>query len=208
MLLRERERRIAVEVQKLRQVAEVPLRPLARIWGQVPGIVGSTLLPDGRASFLVDPLRAPWVKARKEGEALDEGSLASRPPLVLVVDDSITVRRVTAQFLERNGFEPILAKDGQEALEVLAKIQPAAVLLDVEMPRMDGFDCAKNIRENPRHSSLPILMITSRTAPKHRERAFSLGVNEYLGKPFQEDELLGLLSQYIRQPKTAHPGVS
>lgn len=207
MILREGERQIAVEVQKLRQVAEVPLRPLARIWGRVPGIVGSTLLPDGRASFLVDPLRAPWAKARKDGEVLDEDSLANRPPLVLVVDDSITVRRVTAQFLERNGFEPVLAKDGQEALEVLAKIQPAAVLLDVEMPRMDGFDCAKNIRENPRHKSLPILMITSRTAPKHRERAFSLGVDEYLGKPFQEDELLELLSRHIRQSRANSPGV-
>lgn len=196
LLLSEGARRVAVETTKLRQVAEVPLRPLGRVWADVPGIVGSTLLPDGRASFLVDPLRAPWTRRLPKGA--QPVTQANRPPLVLVVDDSITVRKVTAQFLERHGYEPVLAKDGQEALEILAQIQPAAMLLDVEMPRMDGFDCAKNIRENPRHADLPILMITSRTAPKHRDRAFSLGVDEYLGKPFREDELLGLLKRYVK----------
>ena len=197
LLLSEGDRRVAVETHKLKQVAEVPLRPLGRVWAGIPGIVGSTLLPDGRASFLVDPLRAPWASRLPQGTVAP--AQANRPPLVLVVDDSITVRKVTAQFLERNGYEPVLAKDGQEALEILAQVQPAAMLLDVEMPRMDGFDCAKNVRENPRHATLPILMITSRTASKHRDRAFSLGVDEYLGKPFREDELLELLEKYVAQ---------
>lgn len=197
LLLREGERRVAVEVAKLRQVAEVPLRSLGKVWLKIPGIVGSTLLPDGRASFLVDPLRAPWGQQAAETALPGADALLHRAPMVLVVDDSITVRKVAAKFLERHGFEPVLAKDGQEALELLAQIQPAAMLLDVEMPRMDGFGCAKSVRENPRHKDLPIIMITSRTADKHRERALSLGVNEYMGKPFREEELLAHLNHYI-----------
>lgn len=197
LLLREGERRVAVEVAKLRQVAEVPLRSLGKLWLKIPGIVGSTLLPDGRASFLVDPLRAPWGQQAIETSLAGAEALLHRAPMVLVVDDSITVRKVAAKFLERHGFEPVLAKDGQEALELLAQLQPAAMLLDVEMPRMDGFDCAKSVRENPRHKDLPIIMITSRTADKHRDRAFSLGVNEYMGKPFREEELLAHLNHYI-----------
>ena len=197
LLLREGERRVAVEVAKLRQVAEVPLRSLGKLWLKIPGIVGSTLLPDGRASFLVDPLRAPWGQQAIETSLSGAETVLHRAPMVLVVDDSITVRKVAAKFLERHGFEPVLAKDGQEALELLAQIQPAAMLLDVEMPRMDGFDCAKSVRENPRHKDLPIIMITSRTADKHRDRAFSLGVNEYMGKPFREEELLAHLNHYI-----------
>lgn len=207
LLLREGERRVAVEVGKLKQVAEVPIRPLGRLWAFASGIVGSTLLPDGRASFLVDPLRAPWETARLASEGAEreeEAATLLRAPLILVVDDSITVRKVTAKFLERNGFEPVLAKDGQEALEILAQIQPAAMLLDVEMPRMDGFDCAKNVRENPRHRDLPILMITSRTADKHRDRAMALGVDEYMGKPFREEELLAQLRHYVANGRRPH----
>lgn len=197
LLLKEGERRVAVEVSKLREVAEVPLRPLGKLWSKTPGVVGSTLLPDGRASFLVDPLRAPWELLSPESSASTVGEVLHRAPTILVVDDSITVRKVTAQFLERHGFEPVLAKDGQEALELLAQIKPAAMLLDVEMPRMDGFDCAKNVRESPRHRDLPIIMITSRTADKHRDRAMALGVNEYMGKPFREEELLAHLNRYV-----------
>lgn len=202
LLLKEGERQVVVETSRLSQVAELPLRTLGSLWSKTPGIIGATLLPDGRASFLVDPLRAPW---EQESSPLSPGSdvvgAVVRPPMVLVVDDSVTVRKATARFLERVGYEPYLAKDGQEALEALAQIQPAAMLLDVEMPRMNGFDCARNVRENPRYADLPIIMITSRMAEKHRERARSLGINEFLGKPFQEDELLSLLQQYIEPQK-------
>ena len=198
LLLAEGERRVAVEAQRLHQVAELPLRTLGTLWSKTPGIIGATLLPDGRASFLVDPLRAPWDSAlAEESDQAEALAPVVRPPMVLVVDDSVTVRKATARFLERVGFEPYLAKDGQEALEALAQIQPAAMLLDVEMPRMNGFDCARNVRENPRYADLPIIMITSRMAEKHRERAKDLGINEFLGKPFQEEELLALLRHHI-----------
>ena len=154
--------------------------------------MGATILPDGRAGFLVDPLRVDWALRQDEQQAPRK----REKPLVMVVDDSITVRKVTARFLERNGYDPILAKDGQEAVEMLVDITPDVVLLDVEMPRMDGFDCARHIRENPKLAGVPIIMITSRTADKHRQRALSMGVNAYLGKPFKEEELLPLLEEF------------
>jgi chemosensory pili system protein ChpA (sensor histidine kinase/response regulator) len=118
------------------------------------------------------------------------------PPLVLVVDDSITVRRVTQRLLQREGYRVTLAADGLQALEKLAQERPAVVLSDIEMPRMDGFDLVRNIRADERLASLPVIMITSRIAPKHREHARELGVDHYLGKPYPEDELLALIQRY------------
>jgi chemosensory pili system protein ChpA (sensor histidine kinase/response regulator) len=117
-------------------------------------------------------------------------------PLVLVVDDSITVRRVTQRLLKREGYRVSLAADGLQALERLAEEQPAIVLSDIEMPRMDGFDLARNIRADAKTKDLPIIMITSRMAEKHREHAKELGVNHYLGKPYSEEELLSLVRRY------------
>ena len=124
-------------------------------------------------------------------------------PLVLVVDDSITVRRVTQRLLQREGYRVALAADGLQALERLAEERPAVVLSDIEMPRMDGFDLARNIRNDARLKDLPIVMITSRIAEKHREHAKELGVNHYLGKPYSEEELLSLVKHYCTQAAAA-----
>jgi chemosensory pili system protein ChpA (sensor histidine kinase/response regulator) len=121
---------------------------------------------------------------------------APQSPLVLVVDDSITVRRVTQRLLKREGYRVALAADGLLALEQLAIEKPTVVLSDIEMPRMDGFDLARNIRGHAEYKHLPIIMITSRIAEKHREHARELGVDHYLGKPYSEDELLRLVQQY------------
>jgi chemosensory pili system protein ChpA (sensor histidine kinase/response regulator) len=117
-------------------------------------------------------------------------------PLVMVVDDSITVRRVTQRLLKREGYRVVMAADGLQALERLQDEKPSVVLSDIEMPRMDGFDLARNIRADAKLRDLPIIMITSRIAEKHREHARELGVDHYLGKPYSEDELLGLVRQY------------
>ena len=109
---------------------------------------------------------------------------------VLVVDDSVTVRKVTSRFLEREGYQVLTAKDGTDALRVMQDHVPDVMLLDIEMPRMDGFEVAKNVRSSSQLKDVPIIMITSRTGDKHREHALSLGVNMYMGKPFQEDILL------------------
>ena len=120
----------------------------------------------------------------------------AQTPSVLVVDDSLTVRKVTQRLLAREGYRVVLAKDGLEALECLAREVPAVVLSDIEMPRMDGFDLARNIRADAKLAHLPIIMITSRIAQKHREYAIQLGVNHYLGKPYSEEELLALVARY------------
>jgi len=124
---------------------------------------------------------------------------APQIPLILVVDDSITVRRVTQRLLQREGYRVSMAADGLQALERLQEELPAVVLSDIEMPRMDGFDLARNIRADGRLNGLPIIMITSRIAEKHREHAKELGVDHYLGKPYSEEELMSLVRHYCAE---------
>src|SRR5439155_24227497 len=119
-------------------------------------------------------------------------------PLVLVVDDSLTVRRVTQRMLVREGYRVSLAKDGLEALERLAEERPAVLLSDIEMPRMDGFDLVRNVRGDKQLADLPVIMITSRIAQKHRDVASELGVDHYLGKPYSEEDLRAPASRYAR----------
>lgn len=198
LLLRDRGQMMSLQITRLVQVYEVPLQPSGPLWSHVPGVAGTVILPNSDAVFLVDPFRfAPRLSQNKRVENV----IKVTSPLVMVVDDSLTVRKATERFLQKNGFDSVMAKDGQDALDLLIHIRPHVILLDIEMPRMDGFDCAKNIRENPRLSDIPIIMITSRTAEKHRAHAASLGVNEYLGKPFKEDELLALLKNYTKADK-------
>jgi len=121
---------------------------------------------------------------------------SEQAPLVLVVDDSITVRRVTQRLLQREGFRVALAHDGLHALEMLAQEKPAVVLTDIEMPRMDGFDLVRAVRADDKLRDLPVIVISSRIAQKHREHAMELGVDHYLGKPYSEVELLALIRSY------------
>ncbi len=119
--------------------------------------------------------------------------------LVMVVDDSVTVRKVTGRFLEREGYRVITAKDGAEALLTLQDHLPDVMLLDIEMPRMDGFEVASNMRSSTRLKDIPIIMITSRTGEKHRERAFNIGVDKYMGKPYQEELLLNNIRELLEK---------
>ena len=135
-------------------------------------------------------------------------SLAGRPaavaatartvPLVMVVDDSLTVRKITSRMLTREGFAVATAKDGVDGLQQLQDLEPDMILLDIEMPRMDGFEFARNVRADTRTKNIPIIMITSRTAEKHRNRALELGVNEYMGKPYQEEQLMAMIRRHTR----------
>jgi chemosensory pili system protein ChpA (sensor histidine kinase/response regulator) len=109
------------------------------------------------------------------------------------------VRKITSRMLTREGYEVASAKDGVDALQQLQDIHPDCILLDVEMPRMDGFEFARNVRADPSTKAIPIIMITSRTADKHRNHALELGVNEYMGKPYQEDQLLALIKRYTKE---------
>jgi chemosensory pili system protein ChpA (sensor histidine kinase/response regulator) len=115
----------------------------------------------------------------------------------MVVDDSLTVRKITSRLLEREGYTVLTAKDGVDALEQMKEALPGVMLVDIEMPRMDGFELAKNVRGDTRTAGIPIIIISSRTADKHRNQAAQLGVNAFLGKPYQESELLQQVAAYL-----------
>jgi chemosensory pili system protein ChpA (sensor histidine kinase/response regulator) len=148
---------------------------------------------------VVEKVAAPAVVEPPVPTPAPEPEVIGRLPLVLVVDDSLTVRKITSRLLEREGFKPMTAKDGLDALQVLSSVNPDVILLDIEMPRMDGFEFTKTIKADNRQNNIPIIMITSRTAEKHRSHAKELGVDEYVGKPYQDEELLALIRKY-----TAH----
>jgi chemosensory pili system protein ChpA (sensor histidine kinase/response regulator) len=165
----------------------------------MPGIAGATVLGSGEIVLILNPLLLPVHDASQPGMQArvqtDAPAQASQGAAIMVVDDSLTVRRVTQRLLEREGYRVLLAKDGVEALELMQapETRPDLMLVDIEMPRMDGFDLTRNVRSNEETSAIPIIMITSRTADKHRNHALGLGVNAYFGKPFQEDVLLAAI---------------
>jgi chemosensory pili system protein ChpA (sensor histidine kinase/response regulator) len=170
---------------------EIVVKPIGPQLAAIRGLAGATILGDGRIVVILDP--GSLVRSAIAPESVLKPPVVREsdlPPLALVVDDSITMRRVTQRLLERNGMRVITAKDGLEALEVLQNHRPQILILDIEMPRMDGYELAGRVRKNPEISDLPMIMVTSRTGAKHRARAIELGVNDYLGKPYQEFEML------------------
>jgi chemosensory pili system protein ChpA (sensor histidine kinase/response regulator) len=150
------------------------------------------------------PSLGQTIAATEEATPSRESPVLVRTaPLVMVVDDSLTVRKITSRMLTREGFEVATAKDGVDGLQQLQDIEPDIILLDIEMPRMDGFEFARNVRADAKTKGIPIIMITSRTADKHRNHAIEIGVNEYMGKPYQEEQLLALIRQYTSQRAAA-----
>ncbi len=177
---------------------EIVVKPIGPQLAAIRGIAGATILGDGRIVVILDP--GSLVRSAIVGGFVIKQPVVQEvdlPPLALVVDDSITMRRVTQRLLERNGMRVITAKDGIEALEVLQDHRPQILILDIEMPRMDGYELAGRVRKNPEIANLPIIMVTSRTGAKHRARAIELGVNDYLGKPYQEFEMLDAIRHLL-----------
>ena len=187
---------LAVQVDRLVGAREIAVKSLGPQFGAVPGLSGATVLGDGSVVVILDipaMLRADAAHGATGYEHAPRGAQeqkAERPPLVMVVDDSVTVRKVTTRFLEREGMQVITAKDGADAMAKLQEQVPDVMLLDIEMPHMDGFEVVSKVRLSEQLRHIPIIMITSRTGDKHRERALSLGANGYLGKPYQESVLL------------------
>jgi chemosensory pili system protein ChpA (sensor histidine kinase/response regulator) len=197
LLLRIGDQRVGMQVEALLGNREVVIKPLGVQFSTVEGISGATILGDGRVVLILDMIAISRMNAQAQ-----PGEVAIRPQqddrlLVMVVDDSITVRKVTSRLLERNGYHVLTAKDGVDAMGQLQETLPDIMLLDIEMPRMDGFELATHMRNDERLRHLPIIMITSRTGDKHRERAREIGVSEYLGKPYQESELLASIQEII-----------
>jgi chemotaxis protein histidine kinase CheA/ActR/RegA family two-component response regulator len=121
----------------------------------------------------------------------------SRSKHILVVDDSPSVRRVVGNMLKQNGWEVQAARDGVEALEMITQETPAAVLLDIEMPRMDGYELMATVRAQEQYRTLPLVILTSRAATKHQQHAMQLGANAYLVKPYQDEELINILNSLV-----------
>ena len=159
--------------------------------------------PERKSQQAGDAVPAPVVAAPVAPAPAPAAPVAAADPLVMVVDDSLTVRKITGRMLTREGYEFATAKDGVDALQQLQELKPDLILLDVEMPRMDGFEFARNVRADEATKRIPIIMITSRTADKHRNRALELGVNEYMGKPYQEEQLLALIRRYTTEAAVA-----
>lgn len=202
LLVRSEGRYFALQVDGLIGSQEVVVKSLGKQFNMVPGLSGATVLGDGRVVVILDP----QALLRHPDESLVLPPLEEKIevqtngiPTIMVVDDSVTVRKVTGRALERQGFRVITAKDGVDAMRMLQDNTPDAMLLDIEMPRMDGFEVARLVRSTQRLKDMPIVMITSRTGSKHRQRALSMGVNRYLGKPYQEDVLLNTLDELLNR---------
>lgn len=216
VVFRSAAQRIALHVDEVLGNQEVVVKNLGPQLSRLPGLAGMSVLASGAVVLIYNPVALASVygqqaRARSADQAEPHvleaagGHVVKAPalmpavaqmPLILVVDDSITVRRVTQRLLQREGYRVAMAADGLQALERLQEERPAVVLSDIEMPRMDGFDLARNIRADVRLKDLPIIMITSRIAEKHRDHARELGVDHYLGKPYSEEELMSLVRRY------------
>jgi len=222
VIFRSAAQKIALHVDEVLGNQEVVVKNLGPQLSRLPGLAGMSVLASGAVVLIYNPVALStiygaqvriWSRDNAEPHVLEATSgladggakatvraiAANKIPLILVVDDSITVRRVTQRLLQREGYRVAMAADGLQALERLQEEIPAVVLSDIEMPRMDGFDLARNIRGDVRLKALPIVMITSRIAEKHREHAKELGVDHYLGKPYSEDELMGLVRHYCNR---------
>jgi chemosensory pili system protein ChpA (sensor histidine kinase/response regulator) len=193
LLIRSGDLRAAVCVDQVVGNREIVVKPVGPQVASVPGIFGATIMGDGRVVVILDV--APLVRRQqllpRDHVVVPEAPVETRRvPLVMVVDDSVTMRKVTGRVLERHNFEVLTAKDGIDALERMTERVPDLMLLDIEMPRMDGYELATAMKGDARLRGVPIVMITSRTGDKHRQRAFEIGVERYLGKPYQETELV------------------
>ena len=204
LLVRSGNERVAVHVDELFGNREMVVKHIGPQLARIAGVAGATVTADGAIVLIVNPVQlmgrqrgAMAAAARTTDATLLAPAVVA--PVVMVVDDSITVRKITSRLLEREGYRVITARDGVEALEQLKKEKPAVMLIDIEMPRMDGFDLTRNVRGDPQTMEIPIIVISSRTAPKHRSRATELGVNAYLGKPYEEAELLERIAAFARR---------
>jgi chemosensory pili system protein ChpA (sensor histidine kinase/response regulator) len=199
VLVRAGEHSTALLADELIGSREIVVKPVGPQISSIRGISGATILGDGRVVIILDIgalVRAEW---RGRATPIVTRDRTDRRTFVLVVDDSITVRRVTQRLLERNGMRVLTARDGMDAIALLSEQVPDIILLDIEMPRMDGYEVAALVRADPRLRDVPIIMITSRVGEKHRARAIELGVNDYLGKPYQESQLLDAITPLVAQ---------
>ncbi len=200
------DQRAGLKVSELLGHREIVIKPVGPQISSIPGILGATIAGDGQVIPILDmgPLiRRAFARGLVPGAGrvsdADEQPETKRTPLIMVVDDSITVRRVTARVLEQNGYEVLTARDGLDAVEALVDRIPDLILLDIEMPRMDGYQLASHIRNDRRLKHIPMIMITSRSGEKHRDRAMQIGVDDYMTKPYNETNLTNRIAAQLEK---------
>ena len=209
LLLRSAAHNIALHVDEVIGNQEAVMKPIGVQLARVPGIVGATVAGDGRIVLIINPVQLANRDLLAVGSVVVKASKAIAPkvlakPRILVVDDSLTMRKVLGRLLEREGFEVLVAKDGMDAMQLLQETTPDAILTDIEMPRMDGFGLARNIRDDARTANTPLIMISSRTADKHQNLAKEIGVDAFFGKPVQDDDLVSKVNELIAAKRILH----
>jgi len=205
VLVRAGEHSTGIVADELVGSREIVVKSVGPQISSIRGISGATILGDGRIVIILDIgalVRAEW-RTRAQAPAPVPKDRGDRRIFAMVVDDSITVRRVTQRLLERNGMRVLTARDGMDAVALLQDNVPDVILLDIEMPRMDGYEVAAHVRNDPRLKEVPIIMVTSRVGEKHRARAIELGVDDYLGKPYQEAQLLDAIAPLVERRRAA-----
>ncbi len=196
VLVRAGEHSAALLTDSIEGSREIVVKTLGAHLQSVPGVSGATILGDGRIIVILDP----GTLVRQHAGGVTPARVEAPPErelTALVVDDSITMRRVTQRLLERRGVRVLTARDGLDAISVLQENDADVILLDIEMPRMDGYQFATHVRNDPRLKDMPIIMITSRSSEKHRAKAIEIGVNDYLSKPYQESQLVEAIESLI-----------
>ena len=201
ILTRSGDMRVALQVDRIVGNREIVVKSLGKQLSQVKALSGASILGDGRIVFILDVsgLVSHGINTQIDIQTHDEQPENKDAATVMVVDDSITMRRVAMKLLGRNNFEVITAKDGVDALSQLNETNPDVMLLDIEMPRMDGLELATHMKNDAELKDIPIIMVTSRTGEKHRNHAADIGVERYMGKPYQEAELLENINQLIHR---------
>ncbi len=206
LFIRTGDRRVALLVDGIEGGKEIVVKSVGPQIGAISWIAGATILGDGKVVLILD---LPSVLREdtpiqyvppKITELVDEQPQKTTTT-IMVVDDSITVRKITARFLKRQGFNIITAKDGLDAVEKLHDRIPDLMLLDIEMPRMDGYELATQIRNNPDWKDLPMIMISTRSTKKFRAKAENIGVNRYLSKPYEENDLLKNIQELLDETR-------
>ena len=201
LLLSSGENRVAIHVDQILRTQEVVLKSIGPQLARVPGVAGATVLGTGQVVLILNPVRLhtggriPTVL----GQLPPPKVVAAKAPVshVMVVDDSLTVRRISERLLAREGYLVSTAKDGVDAIQQMQDAVPDLIIADIEMPRMDGFELSKQLRSDTRTQSIPIIMVTSRMAEKHRRHALEIGVDAFFGKPYDEEELLGRVAELL-----------
>ena len=209
LLLRSANYNIALHVDEVIGNQEAVMKPVGVQLARVPGIVGATVAGDGSIILIINPVQLANREVLAVGNVVVKATKAKVPKMVaksriMVVDDSLTMRKVLSRLLERAGYEVLVAKDGMDALQLLQETTPDVILTDIEMPRMDGFGLARNIRDDARTANTPLIMISSRTADKHQNLAKEIGVDAFFGKPVQDDELVSKVKELLAARQVLH----